>query len=506
MLCDMYLKRTYIKNLKILAVIVLAVTVSGCGRRSDGTEGKATETRNAVIFFVDTLRADHIGAYGYKRPTSPFVDKMAAGGVRFEDAYTPTPWTYTSAASLFTGLYPAAHGAFMPGTMRDTNETPRGVTKIDFKFRTIGHVAESAGMKTALFAANGYLGFGLQKGFGIFKKNRKRDAEKQVDLALKWLSKLDEDDRFLLIVHFMDVHHPSRARKQDRAHFPGLSRLTDRQFDFYRRWQGRYARGDNPQKKRGFKTFRKRRRDTYDAAIRSVDEQVRRLVSSLGKRSENTVVIFTADHGEEFWEHAGLERQLYEDPRGLHGIGHGHTFFEEQLRVPLVFYQPGVLKPRVVKGRALLIDIVPTLTDMLGIRDTAPREGVSLKESLLEGTPVADRPILLDEVCFGHPKQGILSGSEKFVRSWKEPSLLLNLKDDPGEQKNLMESMPEKAAALEKQLEKMLEKSRNLGNRIRGKPADKVHKFSDEELKALEALGYVWSDNKEDSGPPENME
>ncbi len=436
---------------------------------------------NVLVVYVDTLRADHLGAWGYDAPTSPRLDALAAESVRFERAYAPAPWTYSSTASVFTGLLPATHGAEIPGRVRD--ETARGLelSEISPELPTLAGLATAAGYRTAFFARNSYLGHGLDRGFETFENPRKHNAMRQTDRALEWLGELGDDDRFLMVVHYMDAHTPSISSHEDRALFPAAAELDKADYLQARKFWRKDARKP-PEKLKDFEQVRDRRVGTYDASIRYLDRHVGRLLDGLGARRERTLVIFTADHGEEFWEHAALERALYKDPRGTYGIGHGHTFFEEVVRVPLLLSHPS-LPPAVETGRASLVDLMPTVLDALDIDYHGPTAG----RSLLAGPPPDDRELVFDAVAFGADKQGLLSGDLKLTRSVSEPPLLVDLAADPGEQVNLAPERPGDVARLSAALDRHLEAAAGL---VADGPVSRS--LSDEERAELEALGYIW--------------
>ena len=485
----------------LLALCICAL--QGCNSCSE----KDPPSRNTLIIFVDTLRADHLGAYGYNKPTSPFLDTLAAEGVMFNSAYAPTPWTYSSVASLFTGLYPTAHNAIIPGRIRNEAKSKGKVTKLNPGAVTMADIANKAGIKTALIARNSYLGHGIQKGFRHYDNEKGRNAAQQTDLAIEWIKQLDADDRFLMVVHYMDVHQPNRSRSMDRAHFPSVADLNKEERKYYRRWDKKYANA-NPEKVRGYGLYRPRRIGMYDASIRYVDSQIERLVESLGKRKDDTLIIFLSDHGEEFWDHHELESRLWDLPPGRLGQNHGHTFFEEMVRVPLLVHQPGLIKPGVIKENASLLDVLPTVADLMEIPDTAKREGVSLAPALLRKGKVPDRPLIFDAVCYGHDKQGLLDSDLKFIQSWNEPSCLLDLENDPSERKNAADGRKSDVKAMSDKLQKLLQASRALGDSIRGGKKLETHQFDKQELKALQALGYFEDDsqsgdkNDEKAGSP----
>ncbi len=448
-------------------------------------------TQNLLLVYIDTLRADHLGAYGYPLPTSPTIDALAATGARLDAAYAPAPWTLVSTASLFTGLLPATHGAGIPGSVRNEARATT-VTQLSGRFTTLADVAESHGFATALFARNSYLGHGVEQGFSTVSNPRRRDGAHTVDAALEWLDDVPDDDRFFLAVHLMDAHTPNDPPAEHRAHFPALVEASEGQLKQARRFRREFGDADYDADEI---FYRQRRQALYDASIRYVDEQVGRLLEGLGDRRRDTLVVVTADHGEEFWDHYELEQRVYEDPRRQWGMGHGHTFFEELVRVPMIFAQPGVLIPSVVSARVSHVDWMPTVLDLLGLDGPDDIDGQSYA-ALLQGgkAPAPDPTLVFDEVCFGADKQGIREGDLKLVRSVTEADLLLDLSADPGETRNLAAQRPADVARLGAELDRRLAAAAARGQRLLGGTTPEDRALDDDEIDELRAMGYLDDD------------
>lgn len=469
---------------------LLSVLIAACSTPPQPT------AHGVVIVYVDTLRADHMGFDGYDRPTSPRLDALATDAAIFDRAYAPSPWTFSSTASLVTGLYPATHGAILPGEIRNEVAAKGGVVHLAEPFDTIAEIAGAAGVRTALLARNRYIGFGVEQGFEHYANPKKSGAANQTSKALKWLDGIERDERFLMIVHYMDVHTPNRPPAAHRKPFPAVADMSVEEAREHAKFPKKYNKGA-PRTKQGFAEAEAIRNGMYDASIHFVDAEVGRLIDRVREeRGDNVTFIFTADHGEELWDHAELEKSLYTDPRNIWGVGHGHAFFDETLRVPLLVHDPGRIAPGRHDTPVSLIDVMPTVVELMELAHDGPVEGRSLLP-VIAGDPGNPRAIVGDAVCFGTDKAALIDGNLKYVRSPVEPPLLVDLAADPTEQENLAPTKPELVARLDAKLLDQLRASRELGNRLRGDVEPKRIAPSDEELEALKALGYVWDDEDE---------
>ncbi|MGH0028176.1 MAG: sulfatase, partial [Myxococcota bacterium] len=313
--------------------------------------------RNLVIVSLDTLRAPSVGSYGYGRETSPYLDSLAERGALFEGAITTSVTTGPSHMSLFTGLYPVNHGLS---------------TGLEYKAEpvsTLARVLRAAGYQTTAFTENGYIvrarGFG--DGFSEYTENkailRKRGpGEVRVTFgqAQRWLEAPGRArEPFHLFIHTYEVHSPFRPPKE----YAALFRDDD------------HPGPEDP--------ALRRQRDNYDREIRYVDDKLRELVGTLEERGlmERTLLVITADHGEEFHEHGRYQ--------------HGGAVFDETLRVPLLFLGPDV-PPGRHAGQVSLIDVLPTVIDYLDVEETAQRDGVSLLPVIRGETDVAPRTLFAE--------------------------------------------------------------------------------------------------------------
>ncbi len=339
---------------------------------------------NVVWVTVDALRPDHLGCYGYGRPTSPNIDALAARSVRFDLAYCQAPLTCYSVPSLHTGDY-------LKSTL------PMGISPPP----TLARVLGARGYRTAAFynasiffcddrraTAYGERRFDFQ-----YTETALRPAPELTDQVLAYLQKhrAGGEQRLFLWVHYFDVHEP-------------------------------YERHE------GF-DFGGREIDRYDSEIAHVDRALGRLVAALSSLERPTIFVLTSDHGEEFREHGGSY--------------HGSSLYDEQVRVPLLLGVPGI-KPGVVRAPAQLVDVAPTMLKLLGERVPASMRGRSLVDHLL-GSGDPDQAAFSEVHTKKMARYRDWKLIHDYRRSTYE---LYDLRGDPGERRNLVGQRPREAAKL----------------------------------------------------------
>jgi arylsulfatase A-like enzyme len=271
------------------------------------------ERTNVVFIVVDTTRADHIGSYGYRRDTTPHIDRLAEKSTVFEQAYSHTPWTMPSVASLFTSLPPRDHGIVKW-------EQPLALEHLTLAEHLQAHGFLTAGFVSHLIFFPEYR---FNQGFEHYDVSVLREGDpvelttsREIsDLAIRWLRE-EAHDPFFLWLHYFDPHGVYLQ------HEP-------------------YVWGDQAI-------------DRYDSEIRHTDEQIGRVLSSLETlgMADDTIVVVVADHGEEFGDHGGIR--------------HSKTLYDEVVRIPLVIYVPG-FSPRRIDTIVSESDVAPTLCRLLGL-------------------------------------------------------------------------------------------------------------------------------------------
>jgi arylsulfatase A-like enzyme/parvulin-like peptidyl-prolyl isomerase len=393
-----------------------------------------------VLVTIDTLRADHVGAYGSKRGATPTLDAMAAQGVVVEDAVVQVPQTRPSHASLLTGLYPFEHG------LRD-NASPA----LSAKFQTLATVLAAAGYDTAAFigAYPVSRASGLARGFRVYgdpfrgdlesltdDSPNERPANEVVDEALAWLKRPRGAKPLFLWVHMFDPHQPYEPPPP---------------------YSTRYAR------------------EPYDGEIAFCDAQLKRLFEALdraGPAGNNRITVVTSDHGE------GL---------GDHGEDEHHLFaYDTTLKVPLIVSGPLLPKGLRVSGQFRSIDLMPTVLELLGV--PAPRvTGVSRASNLKSGTVIPQDESYAENlyaaIHAGYaPVRTLRAEGFKFIDLPKAE--LYRIAEDPSEAANLISVRGPVALAMQKRLREINPEAKG------GAPEVALDREAQERLSSL---GYVAS-------------
>ena len=391
---------------------------------------------NVLLIGIDTLRPDHLGCYGYDKPTSPNLDKLAGEGVLFENTLSPSPWTLPSFATVLTSLYPTQHGANACGA------------RIKTTFPALPMMLLKHGYTTAAFINAPYLypGAGMSRGFELYDvmpASLDRSAAGTTRDALAWLEGHSENP-FFLFVHYFDPHYPYAPPEEYRGRFgpadPG-------------------AGGPVPGKLFDPDMLRDSRRDDaidvddvteaqwayvkglYDGEIAFTDQAVGDLIAGLEAKGlrDRTVILVLSDHGEELGEHGSFE--------------HGHTLYNELLRVPMIVSLPGVIpENQRVARQVRLVDVTPTLLDLLGYKPSTHVEGVSLVPLMKGDTELATPASALlppnvayaGALLYGYEKKSVTSFPWKMIREVRTGrEQLFNLEQDPGEQRDVAAESPE---------------------------------------------------------------
>ena len=387
---------------------------------------------NVILITVDALRPDHLGCYGYHRNTSPNIDKLAREGVIFNNAIAQAPWTAPSVTSFMTSLYPSAH--------KIVDKTKR----LGSSVKTLPLILKKNGYLTGAFTGTtGYAGRVFHgKGFDVFMEDLK-PAPALTRKVTQWLRQV-KDESFFLFLHYMDVHSdydtspPPYRNMYDPDYKGSITGKSDELIGFNRR--------KVVPPKRDIEHLIA----LYDGGINYTDKYLGELFNELDilDIKDNTLIIFSADHGEEFFEHgSSFHVQLY----------------DELVKVPLIMRLPGKMpRGRVIDSQVRTIDIMPTILDILRIPIDHKIQGVNLL-NIIHGKKKSNLPALIetDLRMMGRVRALRTEDGWKFIYHLKKKtSELYNLKNDPGETNNLAEEYPQKAKELEKRLFKQLEENR----------------------------------------------
>ena len=399
---------------------------------------KRNSALNLIVFTLDTTRADRVSAYGYKEKTTPNIDKLAEDGVLFLNARTSVPLTLPSHCSIFTGTYPLYHKVRNNGNYF-----------LNKKITTLAEVLKSNGFTTAAFVSAFVLDsrYGINQGFDYYDDNIKpqlnsgdwqpeRRAKRIYQLFSKWFAN-NYRQHFFVWLHFYDPHMPYDP--------PEDKYIMD--YD-----------------------------DPYDGEIAYMDHYIGEIINLLREKGvlKNTLIVFAGDHGEAFGEHKE--------------IGHGVFCYEEALKVPFIMYAPSVLpEHKIVKKDVNLIDLMPTVLDILNVKIPKQVEGMSLIP-LIEGKKREKRLFYFEtfqpfEDLGCAPLYGVFDGTYKYIELPKPE--LYNILKDKNEAHNIYYKEYKISKNLKEELYALIKKyesSSKFGSKKR---------VSYSEREKLASLGYV---------------
>ncbi|NIM14667.1 MAG: sulfatase-like hydrolase/transferase [Candidatus Aminicenantes bacterium] len=394
----------------LMMTFLVTMTVNCGSRKSISSKGY-----NLMVITLDTMRADRIGVYGYTNAQTPNLDQLAANGIMFENCRAPVPLTLPAHCSIFTGRYPLGH------RVRDN-----GTFFLDEAEITLAEKMKTQGHQTVAVIASFVLlsKFGLNQGFDVYDDSlnidqliTSFDSEIKADQVYtkfsKWLKKYQkqtqqEKEKFFAWIHFYDPHTPYEPPEHYKEKFGSHLEAL------------------------------------YDGEVAFTDLYVGKIIADLESAHliDQTLIIIVGDHGEAFGEH--------------NEFGHSFFCYEENLRVPLVFYNPRLfLKPRRIKNRVNLVDIMPTVLEMYGQETPGTIHGKSFT-NLLTGKKDENQRTFYIESMHGKeemgwaPLTGIIKDRYKYI-SLPEPELY-DLANDTKEKENLFWKKNQVARSLDKTL------------------------------------------------------
>jgi arylsulfatase A-like enzyme len=425
---------SYVRDLTLrrvpLPIVPLVVSSGSAASDRLPAQPGALRGQNLLVITLDTTRPDRLGCYGNHAIDTPHLDRLCTRGVVFSGAVATAPATLPSHASIFTGLYPLHHGARANALYRLGSEQ-----------RTLAEVLSDSGYETAAFVSSFVLDarFGLAQGFDLYDGEvspsevprgfAERRGDETTQRAIQWLEGAHRRP-FFLWVHYYDAHAP---------------------YDPPAPFAGRYAQ-------------------PYDDEIAFVDDQIGRLLTAVdATREHETLVVVVADHGEGMGEHGEWS--------------HSYLVQEATLRIPLIFYaRTGLPAGLHVAARVSQVDLMPTILSLLGIGLPPGLDGVDLT-----GPPDPDRPVRAEATAgranFGWARLAALyRGPLKYVEG-PHPELY-DLRSDPLERNDLLDSRAEDAAAMRRQLRAL----EGAGADALAAPADVLERG---DVERLAALGYV---------------
>ncbi len=429
-------------------LLLLALAGWGCGDRDRRPE---RDFENLLLIVVDTLRSDHLPSYGYPRSTAPYLTRLAGEGIQLQ-GYTASSWTRPSMATLFTGLYPQRHRA-----IGRQDRLPAGVP-------FLAQVLESHGFSTSAIVTNGNVSeeLGFRRGYGLYQEMlpaEKLKAGPVVDAALGLARELESP--FYLYVHLMDPHDPysprtpwGAAQPADRPYLQPQDVFRD-QLPLDGEVLSRLVR-------------------QYDGEILEMDREIERLITSLAELGalDQTLVVVTADHGEEFGEHGSL--------------AHGKTVHEEVVQVPFLLWSSGGLESYRSEASFHQVDFLPTVLEALGVPAPPDVDGVSWWPEIRDRRYLPRKELLFHLELDGYRDLGLSIGSGKVVLRRAEPeALFFDLETVSGERPRTDFGW----LTRQRLWHRLWKLNRDL--EARSFERETVGLVSDEVREQLEALGYV---------------
>ncbi len=451
---------------------------------------RGPDEMNVLLISFDTLRPDHLSSYGYPRPTSPNIDRLAAKGVRFTEAISTAPWTMPAHYSAFTGLYPSAHQNRWQSLEAFESDSTLAKALRGNQYYT--HAITGGGSVSSRWGMG--IGFNMYREFVSYSNTdsperswkHEDDTGKTFGTAIEWLE-ANSHLKFFLFLHHFECHDP---------------------------YENKTFLGDADPS-----VLIEQRKALYDGDIRHADSFLGDLMESVDRLGllENTIIVFFSDHGDDFYDHY-KESDLFPEPTGetipeISVVDHAHSLYEELVRVPLIFYVPGLDAPiKVIHNQVSLVDIMPTILDFVGVGSPDPLQGVSLSKLLVTGKRAKDPPAFSEFTINGPERKAIRFAGHKYI--WtpnpddkgKEPYPksvdqfeFFNLEEDPDESSNRYDDNQDMALAFHNMLVEQLRSSREIARSLgrdwsgeqRNIDLDNLQGVEEDILDSLRALGYL---------------
>jgi arylsulfatase A-like enzyme len=434
-----------------LLPVVAALAIGALGTAGCRPGARPARPLNILLISIDALRADRLQAYGYPRPTSPFLEQLGQRGLVFENAFVNTHGTTPSHATILSGLHQETHGVGLDGGAPVTAPVPDSIAMVQELLRAHGYT--TLGVTDG---GNAGEAFGFARGFDRFD-DRGGGIAKVGDRVAGMIEEAGREAPLFVFLHTYEAHSPYKPAPEQRALLgvpdDAPAAATSR-FLLEHAWSATT-------------TLTAAELDTisrlYDAEIRGVDDGLRELFGKLEALGflDHAVVLITADHGEEFGDHGGLL--------------HRELLYDELIKVPLLLLGPGI-EPGRRREPVSSVDIAPTLLELAGAPRPAAMEGSSLLSAHRRGGVVSQ---------YGRSRYSLRTLEWKLI--WTAPGSveLYRMDSDPRERENVADRHPEERAALEGALDRWRKRHRD------GAPAGEPAELTPDQWRELEALGYL---------------
>lgn len=408
---------------------------------------------NIILVSFDTLRAANLGTYGYKRNTTPTIDRFAQNGFIFTNAISVTSWTLPSTMSWFTGVYPSQHKVLNKFIISDSGEQKiTNLQEVSPNTVTLAEALRQNGYRTGGFTggAGVHRQFGFGQGFEVYTDDKDfAGFEESAPKALEWIEE-HKNEKLFVFLHGYDIHGqfvPKDGYDYRFVDFDYQGTLTGSKEEQKELREEGLARGQLflTQDDVRFLTA------LYDEKVSRADDQFAKFIDQYQKLGlmEKTIFIMTSDHGEELYEHGRID--------------HGHSLYEEAIRVPLIISVPKMKEQKTITAQVRSIDLMPTILELAKVNLTEPvlkqMVGTSLvsfmegKEQSLDVFPETDYRY------YTFQRAARTSDSWKYIFNLEsEVQELYNLTKDPQEQKNIINRQNNKGNELDQKIKKHLEK------------------------------------------------
>ncbi|MFB6357185.1 MAG: sulfatase, partial [bacterium] len=468
------------------------------------TEGSAHQNQyNVLVLLVDTVHARRLSTYGFEKQTSPELTQFAKHSLTYENAFSHSSWTKPSIATLFTGLYPPVHG------------TVSRHTKLPQNIRTLPGIFDKHGYRTMGITTNSFIRkrSGFHRGFNQFYERtyphpqqrgqiyqllkgtyfehlmlsrdvKMTSARKTNDLAIKWLQKNKQHQSpFFMYLHYMDPHQPYRPPKDYLG-----DRTINPNFTFYKYASKHIYEFGSPYKEPypfynheiPAPEILRQVQYRHHSEIRYWDHQFGRLIDFLRSSNQfnNTLIVVTSDHGEEFFQHGNWE--------------HGHSLFNEQLHVPLIVRLPGNHKPKKqrVSHPVTHLDLRKSILQFMNMKTRNQQKSMTLPGFPSADTPTTNRQFYATNL--GRTKnnqfRSVYKWPYKLIRidhGQKTAWRLYNLNQDYKEQNNLITTQSDTFSRLRTNLEQWFKRKRSQSYN------PETITFDAREKERLKGLGYM---------------